>query len=36
MPRLRTRGDLIGSLRRLMADQLDDLGRAIEVRSGGY
>ncbi len=28
------RGDPIGSLRRLMADQLDDLGRAIEVRSG--
>ncbi len=28
------RGDLIGSLRRLMADQLNDLGRAIEVRSG--
>ncbi len=30
------RGDLIGSLRRLMADQIDDLGRAIEVRSGGH
>ena len=29
------RGGLIGSLRRLLADQLEDLGRAIEVRSGG-